>query len=113
MPKQEFKSLKTGADFQSKWFEEAQRDLEKMEAKDPIEKDIRLIEQKHQQLEEKISEVEDRSRWNNQRFSGFTGKGEGAETWEESEKLIPEFIEKNLEMESKDITIEKSTQNMF
>ena len=34
---------------------------------DPIEEDIKLIEQKHQQLEEKISEFEDRSRQNNLR----------------------------------------------
>ena len=64
------------------------------------------MEQKHQQREEKISELEDRSRGNNLRFSGFTEKAAGAETWEESENLIREFIEENLEMESKDITIE-------
>ena len=73
-----------------------------MRARDPIDEDIKLIEQKHQQLKEKISELEDRSRWNNLRFSGFTEKVEGAETWEESENLIQEFIEENLEMESKD-----------
>ena len=56
------------------------RDLEKMRAKDPVEEDIKLIEQEHQQLEEKISELEDRSRRNNLRFSGFTEKTEGAET---------------------------------
>ena len=78
--KQEVESLKTGADFQNKWFEEAKRDLEEMRAKDPIEEDIKLIEQKHQQLEEKISELEDRSRRSNLRFSGFTEKAEGAET---------------------------------
>ena len=106
--KQEVESLKASADFQNKWFEEAKRDLEEMRAKDPIEEDIKLIEQKHQQLEEKISELEDRSRRNNLRFSGFTEKAEGAETWEESENLIREFIERNLEMESKDITIERA-----
>ena len=79
-------------------------------AKDPIEEDIKLIEQKHQQLEEKISELEDRSRRNNLRFSGFTEKAEGAETWEESENLIREFIERNLEIESKDITIERANR---
>ena len=42
-----------GADFQNNWFEEAKRDLEEIRARDPIEKDIKLIEQKHQQLEEK------------------------------------------------------------
>ena len=47
-------SLKTGADFQNKWFEEIKRDLEETRAKDPIEEDIKLIEQKHQQLEEKF-----------------------------------------------------------
>ena len=78
-----------------------------MRARDPIEQHIKLIEQKHQQLEEKISAVEDRSRRNNLRFSGFTEKAEGAETWEESENLIRDFIEENLEMESKDITIER------
>ena len=46
------------------------RDLEKMRAKDPVEEDIKLIEQEHQQLEEKISELEDRSSRNNLRFSG-------------------------------------------
>ena len=106
--KQEVESLKASADFQNKWFEEAKRDLEEMRAKDPIEEDIKLIEQKHQQLEEKISELEDRSRRNNLRFSGFTEKAEGAETWEESENLIREFIERNLEMERKDITIERA-----
>ena len=60
--KQEVESLKTGAYFQKKWFEEAKRDLEEMRAKDPIEEDIKLIEQKHQQLGEKNSELEDRSR---------------------------------------------------
>ena len=53
--------------------------------RDPIGEDIKLIEQKHQQLEEKNSELEDRSRQNNLWFSGFTEKAEGAETWEESE----------------------------
>ena len=79
-----------------------------MSAKHPIEEDIKLIEQKHQQLEEKTSELEDRSRGNNQRFSRFTEKTQGAETWEESENLIREFIERNLEMVSKDIIIERS-----
>ena len=106
--KQEVASLQASADFQNKWFEEAKRDLEEMRAKDPIEEDIKLIEQKHQQLEEKISELEDRSRRNNLRFSGFTEKAEGAETWEESENLIREFIERDLEMESKDITTERA-----
>ena len=95
-------------DFQNKWFEEAKRDSEEMRAKDPIEEGIKLIEQKHQQLEEKNSELEDRSRRNNLRFSGFTEKTEGAETWEESENLIREFIERDLEMESKDITTERA-----
>ena len=49
--KQEVESLKASADFQSKWFEEAKRDLEEMRARDLIEEDIKLIEQKHQQLE--------------------------------------------------------------
>ena len=49
--KQEVKSLTASADFQSKWFEEAKRDLEEMRARDLIEEDIKLIEQKHQQLE--------------------------------------------------------------
>ena len=70
--KQEVESLKIGADVQNKWFEERKRDLEEIRARDPIEEDIKLIEQKHQQLEEKISELEYRSRWNNLRFSGFT-----------------------------------------
>ena len=75
--------------------------------KDPIEVDIKLIKQKHQWLEEKISELEDRSKRNKLRFNGFTEKAEGAETWEESENLIREFIEGNLEIESKDINIER------
>ena len=79
-----------------------------MRARDLIEEDVKLIEQKHQQLEEKISKLEDRSRRNNLRFSRFTEKAEGAETWEESENLIREFIKENLEMESKDITIERA-----
>ena len=79
-----------------------------MRKRDPIEENIKLIEQKHQQLEEEISELEDRFRWNNLRFNGFTEKTEGAETWEENENLIRKFIEKNLEMESKDITIERA-----
>ena len=36
-----------------------------MRARDAIEEDIKLIEQKHQQLEEKTSETEHRSRRNN------------------------------------------------
>ena len=102
--KQEVKSLRTGTDFQNKWFEEAKRDLEEMRAKDPTEEDIKLIEQK-QQLEGKSSELEDRSKQNNLRFSGFTEKAEGPETWEESENLMREFIEGNLEIENKVITI--------
>ena len=108
---QEIESLKTSADFPSKWFEEAKRELEEMRAKDPIEEDIKLIDQKHQQLEEKISEYEDRSRRNNLQF--FTEKAEGAETWEESENLIREFIETNLEMGSKYITIERAHRTGF
>ena len=106
--KQEVESLKASADFQNKWFEEAKRDLKEMRAKDPKEEDIKLIEQKHQQLEVKNSELEDRSRRNNLRFSGFTEKAEGAENWEESENLIREFIERNLEMKSKEMTIERA-----
>ena len=79
--KQEVESLKTSADFQNKWFEERKRDLEDMRARDPIEEDIELIEQKYQQLEEKISELEDISKRNNLRFSAFTEKAEGAESW--------------------------------
>ena len=85
--KKQVENSKASADFQNKWFEEAARDLEEMRVKDPIKEDIKLIEQKHQQLEVKISEIEDRSRRNNQRFSGFTEKAEGAETWEEIENL--------------------------
>ena len=44
-------------------------DLEEMRERDPIEEDIKLIEQKHQQLEEKIYELEDRSTPNVKRFS--------------------------------------------
>ena len=72
-----------------------------MRAKDPIEEDIKLVEQKHQQLEEKSSELEDRSGRNNLWFSWFTEKAEGTETWEKSENLIREFIERNLEMKAK------------
>ena len=80
--------MKTSPEFQNKSFEEAKRDLEEIGARDTIEEDIKLIEQKHQQLEEKMPESEDTSRRNSLRFSGFTGKTEGAETWEESENLI-------------------------
>ena len=45
--KQEIETLKASADFPSKWFEDAKRDLEEMRAKDPIEEDIKLIEQKY------------------------------------------------------------------
>ena len=76
--------------------------------KQEVEEDIKLIERKHQQLEENISELEDRSRRNNLRFSGLTEKAEGAETWEESENLIREFLEENLQMESKDVIIERA-----
>ena len=79
--KQEIESLKAGADFQNKWFEEAMTDLVEMRAKDTLEEDIKLIEQKHQQLEKKISELEDRSRRNITRFCGLTEKARGAETW--------------------------------
>ena len=106
--KQEVESLRTGADFQNKWFEEEKRDLVEMRATDPIEEDIKLKEQKHQQLEEKISEHKDRSRRNNLRFSLFTEKTESAKTLEESEDLMRQFIEENLEMESKDITIDRA-----
>ena len=51
--RQEVGSLKTDADFQNKWFEEAKKYLEQMRVKDPIEEDIKLTEQKHQQLEKK------------------------------------------------------------
>ena len=76
--------------------------------KQEVEEDIKLIEPKHQQLKENISELEDRSRRNNLQFSGFTEKAEGAETWEESENLIREFLEENLQMESKDVIIERA-----
>ena len=99
--KQEVESLKASADFQSKWFEEAKRDLKEMRVKDPIEEDIKLIEQRHQRLEEKISELEDRSKRNNLRFSGFTEKAEVAETWEESENLIRGFTEKKQKWKAK------------
>ena len=65
MLKQEDENLKIGADFQNKWFEEAKRDSEEMSARNPIEADIKLTEQKHQRLAEKFSELEDRSRRNN------------------------------------------------
>ena len=80
--------MKTCADFLNKWFAEAKRDLEEMMARDLLGEDIKRIEQKQQQLEDKIYELEDRSMKNNLRFSGFTEKAEGAETWETSENLI-------------------------
>ena len=108
--KQEIENLEIGADFQYKWFEEVTRKLEEMRARDPIEEDIKQIVQKHQQLKEKISELEDRTRRINLRFSGFTEKAEGAETWEGSENLIREFSEENIETESNDITIERAVR---
>ena len=36
--------------------------------------------EQNQQSEENISELEDRSKWNNSRFSGFAEKAEDAET---------------------------------
>ena len=39
--KQEVKSLKTGADFQNTWFEEAKRDLKEIRARDPIDRSYR------------------------------------------------------------------------
>ena len=86
--KQENKSLNTGADFQSKWFEKAKIDLQEMRAINPIEDDIKLIELKHQQLKENISELEDRFRRDNLRFSWFTEKAADDETWEESGNLM-------------------------
>ena len=61
--------MKIGEDFQNKWFEEAKRDSEEMSARNSIEVDIKLTEQKHQRLAEKFSELEDRSRRNNLWFS--------------------------------------------
>ena len=52
-------SLKTGRDFQNKWFEETKKDLDEMRAKDLIEKDMKLIDLKDLQLEEKSSDFED------------------------------------------------------
>ena len=65
-----------------------------MRARDPIEGNIKLIEQKHQQLGKKSSDLEDRSRRNKLRFSGFTEKHESAKTWEESENLIKRIYRK-------------------
>ena len=48
--------MKAGAYFQSKWFEEAKRDFEEMSARNPIEEDIKLMEQKHQETKEENSE---------------------------------------------------------
>ena len=79
--------MKTSSDFQNKSFEETKSDLEEISARDTIEEHIKLMEQKHQQLEEKMPEPEDTSGRNSLRFSGFTEKTEGAETWEESEYL--------------------------
>ena len=42
--KQEVESLKTGADFENKYFEEVKRDLEDMRSIDAIEEGINLIE---------------------------------------------------------------------
>ena len=51
-----------------------------MRARDPIEENIKLIEQKHQQLGKKTSDLEDRSRWNKLQFSRFTEKAKVAKT---------------------------------
>ena len=48
--KHEVKSLKASANFQNKWFEEANRDLEETVARNPIAEDIKMIEQKHQYI---------------------------------------------------------------
>ena len=40
MIKQEVESLKKDANFQSKWFEEANGDLEEIRKRNPIEEDI-------------------------------------------------------------------------
>ena len=44
---------------------------------------------------------------------GFTEKAEGAEMWKEKENLIQKFIEEDLEMESKDIIIERVHKTGF
>ena len=102
--KQEVESLKTGADFGSKYFEEVKRDLEDMRSIDAIEEGINLIKKKHRQLEEKNFELKDRSRANNLRFRGLIETAEGAETWDESGNLIRKVIVENIGMESKETT---------
>ena len=94
--KQEVESLKIGAtDFRNKWFEEAKRDFEEMKARNPIEEDG------DRSWRIDLGERGDRSRWNNLRHSEFTEKTKGAKAWEESENLLREFIEENLEIGSK------------
>ena len=56
MLKHEVKSLKAGANFQNKWFEEANRDLEETVARNPIAEDIKMIEQKHQYITKQFGE---------------------------------------------------------
>ena len=59
----------------------------------PIADESNIMGQNHQQLEWKISDLEDRSWQNNLWFSGFNAKAEGSKTSEESQTLIWEFIE--------------------
>ena len=54
---------------------------------------------------EKIADLEERSCRNNLRFDGF--QEETNETWEESERIITDFVKEKLEIEE-DILIERA-----
>ena len=55
------------------------------------------MERKNEDLLEKVSELEDRSRRNNLRISGIEEKGE--EIWEQSEKVVTELLKEKLGLE--------------
>ena len=105
----ELKDVKSGMEFNDGTFSSKMKELDELKVKKK-----QKIAERNKQLEQKICEMEDRSRRNNLRFNGIQEETND-ETWEESEKKIKKLLTKRLGLNEEDFEIERAhrTGNKF
>ena len=97
----EVSELKGAAQFQSDIDDKVSKELQEST-------NVKAINNKNVELEEKLAELEDRNRRNNIRICGLD-ESDTDETWEQTEVVVKKLLDEELEI--KDVSIERVHRN--
>ena len=95
--KKELTDLRESVQYHSDNGDEVNKKLEDIDSRVEEIKLDEIIEDFVTKTKKKPADLEDRSRWNNLCFDGFQEKTN--ETWEESERIITDFVKEKLRIE--------------